>query len=136
MLILRYFFFLRTVAHSGTFAFFDAAGNCSMDADLIGQSGLGFYSSYLVAHRIEVTPKRYNSTQNIWASLDTSSYTVGEDKYGEDLKRGTKVKLFLKEKEVQYSNTTRTRATNLTVAMKIIQIKTLVRLSRLSVMSI
>lgn len=149
---------LGTVAHSGTFKFFDAVANGSMDADLIGQFGVGLYSSYLVASKIEVTSKRYNSTQNIWTSLETSSYTVREDKKGEDLKRGTKVKLFLKEKEAQYSNTTRVKDiimkysqfidfnifyelnkrinhTDHTVMMKIIQNLILIMLSQFTAMS-
>eukprot|EP00770_Monocercomonoides_exilis_P012699 MONOS_12642.1-p1 / transcript=MONOS_12642.1 / gene=MONOS_12642 / organism=Monocercomonoides_exilis_PA203 / gene_product=heat shock protein Hsp90, cytosolic protein / transcript_product=heat shock protein Hsp90, cytosolic protein / location=Mono_scaffold00713:17573-20123(-) / protein_length=833 / sequence_SO=supercontig / SO=protein_coding / is_pseudo=false len=100
---------LGTVAHSGTFKFFEAVANGTMDADLIGQFGVGFYSSYLVADKVVVTSKRHNSTQNIWTSTGTSSFTVEEDTKGENLHRGTKVKLFLKEKEIQYANTTRVR---------------------------
>lgn len=100
---------LGTVAHSGTFKFFEAVANGTMDADFIGQFGVGFYSAFLVAEKVVVTSRRYNSTQNIWTSTGTSSYSIEEDKSGEDLKRGTKVMLYLKEKETQYANTTRVK---------------------------
>ncbi|KAH7826183.1 putative heat shock protein 90 [Monocercomonoides exilis] len=88
---------LGTIAHSGTLQFFEKASNGSKDNDLIGQFGVGFYSAFLVADRVSVTSKRYNTTQNIWSSLDAQSYTIQEDTTGEDLGRGTKVKLYLKD---------------------------------------
>lgn len=99
---------LGTIAHSGTLKFFEALSNNSKENDLIGEFGVGFYSSFLVADRVDVTSRRYNTSQYIWSSVDAKSFTISEDKNGEDLKRGTKVKLYLKD--ARYGNSSIVKA--------------------------
>merc|ERR1712141_209177 len=95
---------LGTIAKSGT-ADFLGKMNEAQDAaamnDLIGQFGVGFYSSFLVADKVIVTTKHNDDKQYIWES-DSSSYSVVEDPRGDTLKRGTQVSLFLKEEAYDY----------------------------------
>lgn len=91
---------LGTIARSGTSEFLskflDSSASPEQQQDLIGQFGVGFYSSYLVADRVVVTSKHNDDDQYIWES-DSSSYTIVKDPRGATLKRGTQVTLHLKE---------------------------------------
>ncbi len=63
--------------------------------DIIGQFGVGFYSAFMVADRVEVTSKAYGSdTAYRWISEDTDGYII-EEAEKEDV--GTEIKLTLKE---------------------------------------
>ena len=69
------------IAQSGTKAFVDALGQGTADVNLIGQFGVGFYSAYLVADKVEVVTKsmQEGSKQYRWSSTADSSYTIEED---------------------------------------------------------
>jgi heat shock protein beta len=90
---------LGTIARSGTSEFLTKLGEASSQqeqSDLIGQFGVGFYSSFLVADRVVVTSKNNDDEQHIWES-DAASFSVVEDPRGNTLGRGTTVSLHLKE---------------------------------------
>ena len=92
---------LGTIARSGTSDYL--AGN-EGDSDgalaLIGQFGVGFYSSFMVSDRVEVTSRRAGGDQAWrWASRGTGSFTVGE---AERPGRGTSVLLHLRSGEDEF----------------------------------
>ncbi|MBT4939448.1 MAG: molecular chaperone HtpG [Rhodospirillaceae bacterium] len=71
---------LGTIARSGTTAFLESlSGDEKKDADLIGQFGVGFYSCFSVAKKVEVITKRAGEDQAwLWASEGAGSFTIVE----------------------------------------------------------
>jgi len=90
---------LGTIAKSGTKQFLENVKKS--DVDQIGQFGVGFYSSFLVASKVEVYTKHNLDIEYIWESTADSSYTI---KVNSDplLKRGTRVILHIKEDDNEY----------------------------------
>ena len=94
---------LGTIAKSGTREFFSAlTGDQAKDAHLIGQFGVGFYSSYIVADKVTVISRRagLESNQAVrWESAGEGEFTV---EMVEKAGRGTEVTLHLREGEDEF----------------------------------
>ena len=94
---------LGTIAKSGTREFFSAlTGDQAKDAHLIGQFGVGFYSSYIVADQVTVISRRagLESNQAVkWESAGEGEFTV---EMVEKSARGTEVTLHLRDGEDEY----------------------------------
>ncbi len=95
---------LGTIAHSGSQAFKEAnAEHQGEDIDIIGQFGVGFYSSFMVADKVRVVSRAYGSDQAYaWESDGVRGYTVAPAEPGErdgENDHGTDVTLYLREVE-------------------------------------
>lgn len=96
---------LGTIAKSGTKQFFEAlTGDQSKDSQLIGQFGVGFYSSFIVAKKVDVFTRRagLKSAEGVhWSSEGENDYSIETV----DLpQRGTKVVLHLREDMDEFLN--------------------------------
>ena len=94
---------LGTIAKSGTREFFSAlTGDQAKDAHLIGQFGVGFYSSFIIADKVTVVSRRAGVEANqavCWESGGEGDYTV---EMVEKAGRGTDVTLHLREGEDEF----------------------------------
>ena len=99
---------LGTIARSGTGAFVESlSGDEKQDVGLIGQFGVGFYSAFMVADKVEVlTKKAGEKTAWIWSSDGLGEYTVEKAKKSE---RGSQITLHLKEDASEYLEDLRLR---------------------------
>lgn len=102
---------LGTIAKSGTAQFLsNLSGDKKKDSQLIGQFGVGFYSAFIVADRVEVFTRRagLTSEQGVhWTSAGEAEYTVASV---EKPTRGTKVVLHLKDGEDEFADGWRLRS--------------------------
>merc|ERR1711976_12154 len=96
---------LGTIAKSGTKEFFKSlTGNKEEDSALIGQFGVGFYSSFVVAERVTVITKKAgveSKEGTIWTSKGDGTFTVDNI---EKTESGTEVILQLKKTELNFLN--------------------------------
>ncbi|HMN46966.1 MAG TPA: molecular chaperone HtpG [Povalibacter sp.] len=102
---------LGTIAKSGTADFLSKlSGDQKQDAQLIGQFGVGFYSSFIVADRVEVFSRRagHPASEGVhWESRADGDFTVSDVDLPE---RGTKIVLHLKEAEHEFADAFRIRS--------------------------
>ena len=88
---------LGTIARSGTKGFMaNLSGDVAKDSNLIGQFGVGFYSAFMVADKIEVISKKALSDEAFKWSSDTKDYTIEPAQKSEF---GTQITLYLKDDE-------------------------------------
>jgi molecular chaperone HtpG len=96
---------LGTIAKSGTKQFFEAlTGDQSKDSQLIGQFGVGFYSCFIVAKKVEVFTRRagLGSEEGVrWVSEGENDYSI---ETVDQPKRGTKVVLHLRDEMDEFLN--------------------------------
>lgn len=92
---------LGTIAKSGTGEFLSSlTGDNAKDVSLIGQFGVGFYSSFMVAEKVEVHTRKAGDDQGwSWTSEGQGSYSIGEE---EDVARGAKIVLHLRKDNDEY----------------------------------
>ncbi len=92
---------IGTIAKSGTKEFFaKLSGDEKKDANLIGQFGVGFYSSFIVADKVTLTTRRAGTTEAVrWESAGDGEFTLEKI---EKSTRGTEVTLHLKEDAKEY----------------------------------
>ncbi|GEL74157.1 molecular chaperone HtpG [Myxococcus virescens] len=102
---------LGTIAHSGSREFIEALAQKGQQKDmqLIGQFGVGFYSAYLVADRVEVVSRAAGQGQSAWrwTSEAKGSFTVEP---AERAARGTSIILHLKEDQKEFLGEWRLRS--------------------------
>ncbi len=90
---------LGTIAKSGSLAFKEelAKKEKQDDVDIIGQFGVGFYSAFMVAKRVEVLSKKYGEEKAyLWSSEVSDGYAIEEASKAEN---GTIITLYLKDNE-------------------------------------
>lgn len=101
---------LGTIAKSGTKEFLNSlTGDKAKDSKLIGQFGVGFYSSFVVADRVTVRTRRVGAPKNegvYWSSAGEGSYELETVDYEN---RGTEITLHIKEAEEDFLNDLRLR---------------------------
>ena len=86
---------LGTIAKTGSTEFIQAISQ-SESLNLIGQFGVGFYSTFLAANKVTVISKNNDDLQYVWESSAANSFTIAKDPRGNTLGRGTLVRLHLK----------------------------------------
>jgi molecular chaperone HtpG len=102
---------LGTIAKSGTAEFFGKlTGDAQKDSALIGQFGVGFYSAFIVADRVEVLSRKAGQSASAgvrWSSTADGEFTVETVERAE---RGTQVILHLKEDAKDFADAWRLRS--------------------------
>ena len=93
---------LGTIAKSGSLSFKEENKDQN-DVNIIGQFGVGFYSSFMVSKEVKVYSKHVDSQKAyLWDSCGTDGYTIEETDV--DFENGTKIVIYLKDnnEDVQY----------------------------------
>ncbi len=101
---------IGTIAKSGTKEFLSKlSGDAAKDSNLIGQFGVGFYSSFIVAERVTLTTRRAGDKANkavIWESNGENGFTLENTS---KKTHGTEIILHLKSEEKEFANQYRLR---------------------------
>ena len=90
---------LGTIAKSGSKEFLkkykDAKGG--LNTNIIGQFGVGFYSSFMVAKKVEVISKTVSSKPYLFSSTGVDKYSIEDTTVDENFEHGTQIKIYLKD---------------------------------------
>ena len=101
---------IGTIARSGTRQFLDAlSGDTANDANLIGQFGVGFYSVFLVAEKVELTTRRAGDPASAgvrWTSDGGGEYLIETVELAD---RGTTITLHLRDEDKEFAEDFRIR---------------------------
>ena len=99
---------IGTIANSGTKKFFEKmTGDESKDSQLIGQFGVGFYSAFIVAEKVELKTRRAGQTADsgvFWESEGKGEFSI---ETVEKATRGTEITLYLREEQDEFLNSWR-----------------------------
>ncbi|NRA41743.1 MAG: molecular chaperone HtpG [Pseudomonadales bacterium] len=102
---------LGTIAKSGTAAFLGSlTGDEKKDSQLIGQFGVGFYSAFIVAHKVEVMTRRAGESANNgvhWTSEGEADFSIADI---EKAQRGTTIILHLNDDQLEFAENFRVRS--------------------------
>lgn len=102
---------LGTIAKSGTAAFLEAlTGDQQKDSQLIGQFGVGFYSGFIVADRLEVHTRKAGTSPEegvLWESQGEAEFSIGASAKET---RGTSIVLHLKSDSTEFADDFRVRS--------------------------
>lgn len=102
---------LGTIAKSGTAEFMkQLSGDSKQDSQLIGQFGVGFYSAFIVAKKVEVYTRRagIDKAEGVyWSSEGEGEFTIANIERAE---RGTSIVLHLKDEEAEFADSWRLRS--------------------------
>ncbi len=94
---------LGTIAKSGTADFVNNVKENGSNVDLIGQFGVGFYSAFMVASKVEILTKKAGEDKAwFWSSDGIGGFEIRE---AEKKSNGTEIKLFLKEDDKNFTDT-------------------------------
>ena len=94
---------LGTIAKSGTADFVKNVKDNGSGIDLIGQFGVGFYSAFMVAEKVEILTRKAGEDKAWkWISNGTDGFEISE---AQKESNGTEITLFLKDAEKQYTDT-------------------------------
>ena len=97
---------LGTIAHSGSKAFVEGLKQKGKDGEnatqLIGQFGVGFYSAFMVAGKVDVHTRSYqpDAGSYVWTSDGATGYTIEDT---EDVARGARMVLHLNEADAEFA---------------------------------
>jgi molecular chaperone HtpG len=102
---------LGTIAKSGTAEFMkQLSGDSKQDSQLIGQFGVGFYSAFIVAKKVEVFTRKAGLDKAdgvYWSSEGEGEFTIANIEHAE---RGTSIVLHLKDEEAEFADSWRLRS--------------------------
>ncbi len=102
---------LGTIAKSGTAAFLESlTGDQKQDSHLIGQFGVGFYSAFIVADKVDVLTRKAGSAADaavLWESAGEAEFSVSD---AEKATRGTVITLHLKSDCTEFAEDFRVRS--------------------------
>ena len=104
---------LGTIAKSGTSSFLqemqETSDAKSAAQTLIGKFGVGFYSAFMIAEKVEVITKKAG-TNEVWAWVSDGQTGYNIDKSSEDIPVGTVIRMFLKKDAKEYLDRTKIRS--------------------------